>query len=322
MGAAGAARTCSGAPDRPSGRCRSSVGWVPTNTRGSRPGGAPEPTDDDARANAAEAPARFDRAAWSGARGWRDRRIPSVDLPVLAGFGADGSPSTRVAERAPGRGSPGASSACPPRPSTAWPPTPRTPGPWAGCTAAKGRPADHPLIVHVAGAEALDGWSAAQRRGGAQAGRDVLAGAADPDRAAQRAGRGLHHRGPGRRSPCAARTIPWPWPASPALVTESGDPARGVAAPSANRFGRVSPTRAGGRRSPSSATASIPPGTWSWTAGPARSGWSPRSSTARPTRPGCCGSGRSARPRSMSRWRAGRRTRVATGMEPGERWFR
>lgn len=109
--------------------------------------------------------------------------------------------------------------------------------------AAKGRPADHPLIVHVRDAEAAWSW-----------GSDVPAYA-----------RALASRfwpGPltlviprstraadfvtGGQSTVAVRV-----PAHPAtrkvldaLADLTGDPAVGVAAPSANRFGRVSPTTA------------------------------------------------------------------------------
>ncbi len=108
---------------------------------------------------------------------------------------------------------------------------------------AKGRPADHPLIVHVAGPEAIEGWAAAPN----DAAR-ILAEVFWP--------------GPltviVARSPRAGDfitggqdTVALRCPGHPvalaclrALVRGADDPARGVAAPSANRFGRVSPTRA------------------------------------------------------------------------------
>ena len=109
--------------------------------------------------------------------------------------------------------------------------------------AAKGRPADHPLIVHVQGPQALAGWSAG------------------PNPAAERL---VGHFWPGALTVVVARsdragdfltggqdTVALRCPDHPvaracleALARLSGDPARGVAAPSANRFGRVSPTRA------------------------------------------------------------------------------
>ena len=108
---------------------------------------------------------------------------------------------------------------------------------------AKGRPADHPLIVHVSGPAALDGWSAR------------------PNRAAHRLAEAfwpgpltvIVERGPraGDFITGGQETVALRCPDHPvahacieALGRSSGDPARGVAAPSANRFGRVSPTRA------------------------------------------------------------------------------
>lgn len=107
----------------------------------------------------------------------------------------------------------------------------------------KGRPVGHPLIVHVGGPEALDGW------------------ASDPDPVVRRIAEAFW---PGpltvivRRSLRAGdfltggqQTVALRCPDHPvalaclrALGEESADPAHGVAAPSANRFGRVSPTSA------------------------------------------------------------------------------
>ncbi len=107
----------------------------------------------------------------------------------------------------------------------------------------KGRPADHPLIVHVADADAAWQWA-----------REV------PDYARALA----EHAWPGpltlvlRRSERARDDITGGQdsvairvPAHPmtqavlrALAQQCADPAIGIAAPSANRFGRVSPTSA------------------------------------------------------------------------------
>ncbi|MGB7981178.1 MAG: L-threonylcarbamoyladenylate synthase [Candidatus Nanopelagicales bacterium] len=106
---------------------------------------------------------------------------------------------------------------------------------------AKERPVDHPVIVHVAGPEAIEGWSAAPNEAahrlaevfwpgpltlviarGSRAG-DFLTGGQDT----------VALRCPDHRVALACLA---------ALVGQSRDPARGVAAPSANRFGRVSPT--------------------------------------------------------------------------------
>ncbi len=102
--------------------------------------------------------------------------------------------------------------------------------------AAKGRPADHPLIVHLADVAWLDAWAAAvppvARR---------LADAFWPGpltivlpRAA-----GVPDAVTGGRDTVALR-VP-DQPVALALLAATG---RGVAAPSANRFGRVSPTTA------------------------------------------------------------------------------
>ena len=109
--------------------------------------------------------------------------------------------------------------------------------------AAKGRPADHPLIVHVASSLALDEWAAhvpeyAHR----------LAAAFWPGpmtlvvRRSQRAGDFIT----GGQDSVAVRVSSHPLMDDTirALVALTNDPAIGIAAPSANRFGRVSPTSA------------------------------------------------------------------------------
>ena len=104
---------------------------------------------------------------------------------------------------------------------------------------AKGRPVDHPLIVHIAGADQLDGWA-----------RDVSDVARN---AAARHWPGpltlLLRRGPevldevtGGRDTVALRS-----PAHPMaheLLQRLAVSGRALVAPSANRFGRVSPTSA------------------------------------------------------------------------------
>ncbi|HUY04334.1 MAG TPA: L-threonylcarbamoyladenylate synthase [Rhodocyclaceae bacterium] len=102
--------------------------------------------------------------------------------------------------------------------------------------AAKGRPADHPLIVHIAGAEQLDAWA-----------REVPAAAYKLARAFW----------PGPLTLILKRSELVPdavtggqdtvglrvpdHPLALALLAEFGG---GIAAPSANRFGRISPTTA------------------------------------------------------------------------------
>ena len=95
--------------------------------------------------------------------------------------------------------------------------------------AAKGRPADNPLIVHVAGADAIDEWAVANARARALARRFwpgpltlVLPG------------RGLFG------APTLALRMP-SQDAALALIAAAGRP---IAAPSANRSGRPSPTSA------------------------------------------------------------------------------
>lgn len=109
--------------------------------------------------------------------------------------------------------------------------------------AAKGRPADHPLIVHVRGTEELDAWA-----------RDIPAHARHLAQACwpgpmtlvlprtDRAGDFVT----GGQDTVAVRV-----PSHPLmrvvldrLAALTGDPAIGIAAPSANRFGKVSPTTA------------------------------------------------------------------------------
>jgi L-threonylcarbamoyladenylate synthase len=109
--------------------------------------------------------------------------------------------------------------------------------------AAKGRPADHPLIVHVANALALDEWAASIPdyahklsaafwpgpmtlvvRRSARAGDFITGG---QDSVAVRVSSHV----------LMDETLR-------ALVTLTDDPAIGIAAPSANRFGKVSPTSA------------------------------------------------------------------------------
>jgi L-threonylcarbamoyladenylate synthase len=112
----------------------------------------------------------------------------------------------------------------------------RSPAAVARVFAAKGRPADHPLIVHLADADQVDGWA-----------RDVPPSAR---RLAEAAWPGpltlvLHRRHDVAAAvtggqPTIALRVPG-HPVALALLRAFGD---GIAAPSANRFGRVSPTSA------------------------------------------------------------------------------
>jgi L-threonylcarbamoyladenylate synthase len=104
----------------------------------------------------------------------------------------------------------------------------------------KGRPADHPLIVHVAGLDSLDGWF--DDRDPAVAEAVVRLGAAcwpGPLTVLVPRGPRVIDRVTGGR-PTVGLRVP-AHPLTHRLLVRSGG---GIAAPSANRFGRVSPTTA------------------------------------------------------------------------------
>ncbi len=105
----------------------------------------------------------------------------------------------------------------------------------------KGRPGDHPLIVHVAGIEGLSGWLDERDATLVRSVRAARRPPAGPARSRCSCGAGPGCSTP---SPVAARRWASGRPAHPLaqeLLTRFGG---GVAAPSANRFGRVSPTTA------------------------------------------------------------------------------
>lgn len=106
--------------------------------------------------------------------------------------------------------------------------------------AAKGRPANHPVIVHVAGADALDAWASHVPPEARK-----LAAAFWPGPLtlvlprSERAGDFVT----GGQDTVGLRCPSHPW--ARALITAfAGAGQRGVAAPSANSFGRISPTTA------------------------------------------------------------------------------
>jgi L-threonylcarbamoyladenylate synthase len=103
--------------------------------------------------------------------------------------------------------------------------------------AVKGRPADHPLIVHLAGAEELDAW-AREVPGYARKLADQL-WPGPLTLVLPRTPRAGDHLTGGQ--PTVGLRVP-AHPVTRHLLAEYG---RGLAAPSANRFGRVSPTTAG-----------------------------------------------------------------------------
>ncbi len=107
----------------------------------------------------------------------------------------------------------------------------------------KGRPPSHPLIVHIQGAHALAAWCAGSNPPARRLAEAFWPGALTVIvQRSRRAGDFLT----GSQDTVALRCPNHPVALAclEALGRQTGDPARGVAAPSANRFGRVSPTRA------------------------------------------------------------------------------
>lgn len=109
--------------------------------------------------------------------------------------------------------------------------------------AAKGRPADHPLIVHVADASALDHWAVSIPDYARALAEEFWPGPMTlvvkrSDRAGDFITGGQHS--------VAVRVSSHPLMDEilRALIQLTDDPSIGIAAPSANRFGRVSPTSA------------------------------------------------------------------------------
>lgn len=113
----------------------------------------------------------------------------------------------------------------------------------AAIFAAKGRPADHPLIVHVQDAAAARAWA-----GGFSPPADALAQCFWPGPLTLVVARGprAHDGLTGGQASVGIRCPSHPWARAllQSLARQSGDDARAIAAPSANRFGRISPTRA------------------------------------------------------------------------------
>jgi L-threonylcarbamoyladenylate synthase len=124
-------------------------------------------------------------------------------------------------------------------------PTPPTRPPSARIFAAKGRPADHPLIVHLPADGYLDRWA-----------RDIPSVAWElaeafwpgPLTLILKRAAAVPTSSPAVRtaSACACRRTPWHWTCCAPMPRAGGGLAGmcGIAAPSANRFGRISPTEA------------------------------------------------------------------------------
>ncbi len=109
--------------------------------------------------------------------------------------------------------------------------------------AAKGRPADHPVIVHLLDAPAIDAWSA-----GAPAAARQLARAFWPGPLTlvlPRSSR-AHDALTGGQASVGLRCPSHPWARAllAAFAALRGDSGVALAAPSANSFGRISPTTA------------------------------------------------------------------------------
>jgi L-threonylcarbamoyladenylate synthase len=113
----------------------------------------------------------------------------------------------------------------------------------AAIFAAKGRPADHPVIVHVQDARALDAWA-----------RDVPAAALalaqrfwpGPLTVVLRRSARAHDGLTGAQDTVGLRSPAHPWARAllAAFCAARGDATAALAAPSANSFGRISPSRA------------------------------------------------------------------------------
>jgi L-threonylcarbamoyladenylate synthase len=166
-----------------------------------------------------------------------------VTVPVLAGLGSDGAPLPEVAHLVARAWLAGGLVGLPTETVYGLAADAQDAAAVARIYAAKGRPADHPLIVHVEGSHALDGWSARHNEAAVRLAEAFWPGPLTV----------IVARGPraGDFITGGQGTVALRCPAHAvalaclrALVEVSGDPARGVAAPSANRFGRVSPTRA------------------------------------------------------------------------------
>jgi L-threonylcarbamoyladenylate synthase len=102
--------------------------------------------------------------------------------------------------------------------------------------AAKGRPADHPLIVHIGDADQLSAWCSSIPDAARQLAQAFWPG---PLTMILKRAEGVIDAVTGGQATIGLR-VPG-HPVARALLQEFGD---GIAAPSANRFGRISPTTA------------------------------------------------------------------------------
>jgi L-threonylcarbamoyladenylate synthase len=109
--------------------------------------------------------------------------------------------------------------------------------------AAKGRPADHPVIVHVPGAGAIDAWASGAPDAARQLARAFWPG---PLTLVLPRSARAHDVLTGGQASVGLRCPAHPWAQAllAAFAATRGDATAAVAAPSANRFGRISPTTA------------------------------------------------------------------------------
>jgi L-threonylcarbamoyladenylate synthase len=109
--------------------------------------------------------------------------------------------------------------------------------------AAKGRPADHPVIVHVLGAEAIDAWSAGAPEAARRLAQAFWPG---PLTLVLPRSRRAHDALTGGQVSVGLRCPAHPWARAllAAFAELRADASAALAAPSANGFGRISPTTA------------------------------------------------------------------------------
>jgi L-threonylcarbamoyladenylate synthase len=109
--------------------------------------------------------------------------------------------------------------------------------------AAKGRPSDHPVIVHVADAIAIDAWSSTVPANARKLAQHFWPG---PLTLVLARGTRAHDGLTGGQDTVGLRCPAHPWARAllAAWCRRRADAAAGLAAPSANSFGRISPTTA------------------------------------------------------------------------------
>jgi L-threonylcarbamoyladenylate synthase len=109
--------------------------------------------------------------------------------------------------------------------------------------AAKGRPPDHPVIVHVHDADAIGAWSGAESPSARTLAQRFWPG---PLTLVLPRSARSHDALTGRQSSVGLRCPAHPWARAllAAFCAARGDRAAALAAPSANSFGRISPTTA------------------------------------------------------------------------------